>query len=196
MAAGVLLALVAFSGLAGLVAAAILPKPAWTLFGFEVVVTVSAVLGLGFARSGCRDAPAIGLACIGGCIGAASVLGYLSVQGILGGLSLTPFVAGRCGATLAIGGLALIAAMRGDRRSWTTLFKGGLVGLPALAGAALLILPVGRPVLSAVSNLGGFAAFVIGTVAFLALTASAAAGAHLVIRSFQTAGQGDRGSAA
>jgi hypothetical protein len=194
LAAGGLFALVALSGLAGIAAAAIpMPKSAWTLCGFEVVVTVSAVLGLIFVRSGSRDAAAIGLATLAFCVGAASFLGYFSVQKSLGGVNLAPFLAFRCLTSASLGGLALIAAMRGDLRAWTTLFKGIAVGIPAALGLALFVLPAGKRVLDAVSGLGGFAAFVVGTLAFLAFTASAAAGIHLVIRSFQTAGKTPEG---
>jgi hypothetical protein len=192
--AGACFALTALTSLAGLGGAALAsPKPAWTLFGFEFVVAVSALLGLFFAKGGCRVAPAMGLACLGGTIGAASVLGFFSVQGTLSGVSLLPFLAVRGLIAAALGGLALIAAMQGDRRSWATLIKGVLAGMPALIGIALFILPAGKPVLSAVFGLGGFASFLIGTLGFLLLTASASAAVHLVIQSFQTASQGRSG---
>lgn len=187
-----LFAIVALSGVAGMVAAAIpMPKSAWTLFGFEFVVTVSAVLGLAYARGGCRIAPAIGLGSLGGCIGAASLLGFLSVQQRLGDVNLTPFVAVRCLIALALAGVALIAAMNGARRSWTTLLKGVLAGAPAAVVVAVLALPIGNPIMNAASNLGGFASFFIGTGVFLLFTASASAGVHLVIRSFQVAQSSD-----
>jgi len=190
-----LFALVALSGLAGMAAAAIpMPKSAWTLLGFEFVVTASALLGLYYAKGGCRISPAIGLASLGGCIGAASLMGFLSVQQRLGGVDLTAFVAIRCLLAAAIGGLALIAGMNGDRHSWTTLIKGVLAGIPAALGVAIFALPVGKPILDAFSNLGGFAGFILGTVVFLLLTASASAGVHLVIRSFQLAQANDRPS--
>lgn len=193
LAALALFSLVALSGLAGMVAAAIpMPKSAWTLFGFEFVVTASAVLGFAYAKGGCRVSPAIGLASLGGCIGAASLLGFLSVQQRLGSVDLTAFVAVRCLAAAALGGLALIAGMNGERRSWATLFKGVLAGIPAVVGVAIFALPAGKPILNAFSNLGGFAGFILGTVVFLLLTASASAGVHLVIRSFQIA-QGNDG---
>lgn len=191
LASGACFALLGVSGIVGMVAAALpIPKPAWTLFGFELVVTISSFIGLVFAKSGCRVAPAIGLACLGACIGAASLLGYLSVERALGGVSLTPFVGLRCLGAAALAGLAVIAALKGDPRSWATLFKGAIVAAPAAAGVAVFALPIGKPILNAVSNLDGFIAFILGTVVFLLLTASASAGIHLMIKSFQIAGGG------
>ncbi len=192
VAAGGLFALLAVSGLGGLLASvALASKPAWTLFGFEAVVTVSAIVGLLYTRSGCRSGSALGLAAVGGTIGAASLLGYLGVQGSLGTLSLMPFVGVRCLAAGGVLGLALIAAMRGNRRSWTTLFKGVVAGIPAAAAVAVFVVPGGKRVLDAVSGLGGFATFIIGTFAFLLATASASAAVHLIVRSFHIAAEDD-----
>jgi hypothetical protein len=178
---------IALSGLAGLAAAAIpMPKPAWTLFGFEVVVTVSAILGFVYVRTPNPSAPAMGLAWLAGCIAAASALGFLSAQQ-LGGVSTLPFAAGRVLLAAGIGGIAIVAALGSDRRRWATLFKGVAAGIPVVASLGLLVLPFGQRLLAKVGT-GGTLSFVIGTLAFLVLTALAAASVHLIVRSFQSQG--------
>jgi hypothetical protein len=183
--------LVFASAVAGAGAAVVVPlvvsgeQARWAMFGFEVVCAVAAALGVLVGLGRYASGPGLALACIAGTILVASRLGWQAGGRQIAGVSLSPLLAARGAAGLALG-LAGIAVVLGRRPgAWRTAFIGGLLILPVAAGAVALLVPAGRQAVG--SWLGTSPAFIFGVavVAFLGATALLAAGVHLVIRAFE-----------
>ncbi|MCC6426321.1 MAG: hypothetical protein IT435_05830 [Phycisphaerales bacterium] len=140
------------SALTGLMAAGTLAlvfiattKPAWFLFGFEMVEIVPIVLGILYAIRRWDDLTGLGLGCIAGTIFCGSVLGFLSIPdhrlGVQGGpvgqIDMIWWLGARILISLGIAWCAVRLALGTDRRAWWLFVRGMLLG-----GAALGILAV------------------------------------------------------
>lgn len=131
---GVLCGATALWAVVGSMLSIVLPAiPVWTMFGFEVVIVVAAVMGLLFAIGHFREAPALTIACVAGCVFVGSFLGYQGSAGVLGGLSLKLWLLGRVGVVVALGGVAVLIVLVRNRKSWAALRRGVALGAaPAL----------------------------------------------------------------
>lgn len=160
-------------------------KPAWAMFGFEAIVAVSALIGLLFALGRFREGPGMALACVSGAIFAGSVLGYFSVSGVLAGIGLKPFLLARvaAAAALAVGGAFCVLSR--DRRSWTVLFRGIVLGAPVLAVGAMAAVPAGRDMLGVVFEAGALVQMTVVVLGALVLGGLFAASVHQIIRAFE-----------
>src|SRR5437763_1134903 len=92
LAAIMLCSLTGISSVAVIAAAALDSPPAWFLFAFEVVILLACIIGCLIGIGRFAEGPAIGLACIAGCIAVGSLLGYFGAGKALMGRSLTPYL--------------------------------------------------------------------------------------------------------
>ncbi|MEZ6233841.1 MAG: hypothetical protein R3B68_06590 [Phycisphaerales bacterium] len=136
-------------GLVGVVAAAFLAgTPVWTALGFEVVVVVAGVLGVLLGLGRFREAPALGVLCVAGVFGVASILEYTGSSGDLAGIPLRPWMLARIAIAAILAGVAALLVLQRDRRSWGMLVKAGVLGaVPGVAALvfALAAIGYGRP---------------------------------------------------
>lgn len=118
-------------------------KPAWFLFGFDVIMPVPIVLALRFFRGKWQDPTGLGLGCVAGTILFGSILGYLSIPegslgtqgGPVGQIRLLPWLIARIFASVIIGASAVRIGLQGDRGRWTTFLLGS-----GAAGTALVLM--------------------------------------------------------
>jgi hypothetical protein len=170
----------------GLAAVAMAEKPAWALFGFELVILVAAAMGVLFGVGRFRDAPAMALVCIAGTIFAAAILGWASVAASVGEaktlarIPLTPLMASRVLAAAALAAVAAYCVLSRTREAWRTALLGALLGSPAVAVGAALVNPSSRQSVAAVLTSPWGA-----VIAFIVLGALLAASIHLLIRGFE-----------
>jgi hypothetical protein len=160
-------------------------RPAWALFGFELVTLAAAILGVLLGQGRFRSGPAIGLACIAGTILVASGLGWQSTAHALGGVSLNPLLAFRVAAALVLGLVAAWSALSRHPSSLRTACLGVLLIAPVVGAGGLLATSRGREWAGAAIGSSPAVEFIVASVAFLAATALLAAGVHLVIRAFE-----------
>lgn len=187
-------ALVALSALAGSIAAPLAPKlvettaPAWWLFAFELLALVAGVAGLFVARPAFAQAPGLGLLCVAGMVVASSVCGYLGVQGTFGPHSLKLWLLARLAASGLITLAAAYAVLSRNPRSFGVIARGIACLLPvaALAGLGLW---KRATILGALNDLNAFIRIAIAITAMLGLAALVCAGAHLIIRAFESCRQ-------
>lgn len=165
-------------------------KPVWGMFGFEVVIAISAAMGLFVHGRLFRDGPALGVLCIAGAVLAGSGLGYLSLggglrNGQLGAVSMLPFLGAR---VLTAGALGLLAAgivLSRDPGRWSTAVRGVLLLTPPVAVCGLWWVGVLDPVVSAVGAMPGVFRALILLVVGLAGGTLLCAGLHVVISAFE-----------
>lgn len=178
--------LVMWAAVMAVLASIVAPRPAWVLFGFEVVVAAAGVIGVGFSRRRFQEGQGLALICVAGSVFASAVLSWLgNRQGVTliesrGQTSLLGFAAVRVGVA---GLLALAAAYAVLRRSTRARAYGirGAVALLALAGLGTALW-MGR------QQIGALAPFVAGAIKFVALTIAmvlVCAGGHCAIRAFE-----------
>jgi hypothetical protein len=167
-------------------AVAMAEKPAWALFGFELVILVAGIMGVLFGVGRFREAPAMALACISGTIFAAGVLGWASIAASVGesrtlaGIPLTPLMLFR---VLAAAGLALSAAWSVLSRqpgAWRPAILGAALGSPAVLLGVAFVNPGTR---ETVGNVLGHPAGAVA--AFVVLGGLLAASVHLLLRGFE-----------
>jgi hypothetical protein len=163
-------------------------KPALALMGFEIVISVAAVLGIAWGKPRAREipdsGPALGLACIAGTILLASALGWQGANRNLAGHSLTPLLGAR-----TIISLAMLAASAGlvlnrDRRSWRLFALGVALIVPVAGLAAAMVLPAARGAIDRLMS-HTFLAFTLATIGFVGCAVLLAVGGHCVIRAFE-----------
>jgi hypothetical protein len=188
--------LVLLSALCGAVAAlAANARPAWGLFGFEVVVGVAAACGVWMAggkQGRYREGPGLAAACIAGTFLVGSVLGYLSLQPpTLAGVGLKPFLAGRVLAAAVVAAAGAWCVLSRHPRSWRLLMIGVLLGAPVLAAAVVAVVPALRGVLAPITGAGAVAQMTAVVGACVVLGALLCASADFVIRAFELGGTGN-----
>jgi len=168
-------------------ASIVAPRPAWVLFGFELVVVAAGVIGVGFSRRRFQEGQGLTLVCIAGSVFAAAVLSWLgNRQGVTlvesrGQTSLLGFAAVR----LAIAAFFAIAA------SYAVLRRtAGARAYAIRAGVALLALAsLGAAFWFGRGQIASLAPFVAGAVKLVALTVGMiliCAGGHCAIRAFES----------
>jgi hypothetical protein len=162
-------------------------RAALGLFGFEIVAIVAAVLGILLARGRFAESPGMALACIGGTVLLSSALGWQAAGRQLGGMTLTPFLALRGLAAIALLAAAAFCTLRLEPRSWRPAIVGAALGAPVpLAAAAYLYGPSRRMIEAIVGDspllltLGAIGAVVV-------LGGLLAASVHLIISAFEQA---------
>lgn len=160
---GLLSALTAAWAFVGVILAVTLPQtPIWTLFGFELVIAVSSLLGVLLGLGRFREAPALALACVAGTILVGSFLGYRGSAGAVGSLSLKTWVVGRIAIGAVLAALAALTVLVRNRKSWGALCLGAMFGaLPAAVALmfGLAVLGYGRPI----APIGGLPTALSGT---------------------------------
>jgi hypothetical protein len=164
----------------------------WVLFGFEVIILMSAAFGIWV---GWRTAPAdvpLALACLAGSIFVATVLGYLGTNPkTVGPFSLRTFGFGRVVLIGVLGVVSVVVSLGADRQRWGRLVRGILLSLPLLA--LTVVFASGRirtPLIDWIGGLPGPAIALVGVVAFILVTILLSSSVHLTIGAF--AGAGDR----
>jgi hypothetical protein len=162
-------------------------RPAWALFGFEVVTVVAAALGIFYGFGKFRQSPGMALACIGGTIFVAGVLGWMSVTASagqsrqVGGIPLTPMAAFRVLASMIVllGGAVVVLSRRPG--AWKPAVVGAMLGAPVGLGLLLFAYPGTRGMVA-----GAVFGSTVGAVAaFLVVAALLSASVHLLIRGFE-----------
>lgn len=160
-------------------------RPAWLLFGFELVVLVAAVIAVLFGRGRFAEAPGMALACVAGTVFLGSAMGWQAAGRQLGGVSLTPFLAGRVAVSLVLGAAAAACVLSRDRQAWRLAALGTLLALPVLGALAAVALPAGRRALeNAIGPSVGLQA-AVGVGAFLVLGGLLSASVHILVRAFE-----------
>lgn len=155
------------------------------LMGFEIVVTVAAILGVLFGLGRYAAGPAVALACVSGTILLGSALGWLGANRNIAGVTLTPLLALRVLIALALAAAGGLIVLRRAPGSFALLFKG-------LAALAPLVLAAGAfahsPTRIAIGNAvtgGTVVTFAIAVFGFLIGGVLLAIGGHCVIRAFE-----------
>lgn len=185
-ATGAISALVLLSALVGIgVSLFGHPQPVWAWFGFEIVVLVSAGLGVIFGLGRFRQGPAMTMVSVGGTIAVATLFGRLALLANLSTLATDPWVIGRllAGGVLGLGATVLVFSR--DRRCWPSFIKGVLLAMPAAAAGAIGFFRPGLipgrdwEGLLAVLRVGGL---LLGGLLVCILIS---VGIHLIIRAFE-----------
>jgi hypothetical protein len=186
---GLISSAVAFSAI-GTIAAFLLagPHPVWFLFGFELVIAITAPMGMLFAMGRFQDGQGLGLACLSGTIAVGSLLGWMGADRHLitshGDISLKFWLAGRLAAAAALGAMGVWLVLSRNQRSWYYLIRAAACGLP-LAGL-LCVYVFGRGALGrAVGAIPGWITGTLGAVGAVVAIALISAGVHCLIRAFE-----------
>ncbi|MCC6950905.1 MAG: hypothetical protein IT433_05605 [Phycisphaerales bacterium] len=168
-------------------ASIVAPRPAWVLFGFEVVVVAAGVIGVGFSRRRFQEGQGLALTCVAGAVFASAVLSWLgNRQGVTlietrGQASLLGFAAVRVGVAGLFALAAAYAVLRRTAQARAYALRAG-VALLALGGLGAAFW-MGR------QQIGALAPFVGGAIKLLALTIGmilVCAGGHCAIRAFES----------
>lgn len=179
--------LVMWAAVMAVLASIVAPRPAWVLFGFEVVVLAAGLIGVGFSRRRFQEGQGLALICVAGAVFASAVLSWLgNRQGVTliesrGQTSLLGFAAVRVGIAGLFASAAAYAVLRrtAQARAYALRAAIALCGFVAL-GAAFWM---GR------HQIGALAPFVAGAIKFVALTIGmvlVCAGGHCAIRAFES----------
>ncbi|MBX9736829.1 MAG: hypothetical protein K2X32_07875 [Phycisphaerales bacterium] len=162
-------------------------KPAWFLLLFEIVVAAAGVFGVLIARGRFQNGPAIALASVAVCVGAASLLGFVGAGQAAGGFSLKGWFLARLFAAavfaMAAGGILLARSGKPALRSLavglvlSAIFGGLLVGAMAVMGSKMW------------AGLPGAGRVAIVLAAGAVLLAVFSAAVHWVIRAFSLGAQ-------
>lgn len=191
LSAGLVSAAVLLSALVAGFAAACAPwlaegqKPAWAMFGFEVVIAFAAVIGVLLSLGKFRDGPALALACVAAAVFTGSVLGFLGANREIAGYSLRWFLLARVGAAAVLGAGAVACVLVRDRRSLPTLLKAGVLMAPVVAVAAMAVTPAGSRLASPLLEAGAAIRVPVFVLGSLVLCGLFAASVHLGIRAFE-----------
>jgi hypothetical protein len=176
------LALIAFAFLAA-------DRPIWILFGFEVVVLVSAVLGLQFARGKYQEAQGLGAACIGGTIALCSFLAWLAASKVTfsfaaGALIIKSYLITRAAVGAWFFLLAAFAVLTRNPLSFAYLKRAVIAGAILVAAAAATFKFRGAISSWLASTPGGIQAVAIGFMMLVAGVLICITG-HCTIRAFE-----------
>lgn len=159
-------------------------RPAWILFGFEVVVLAGAVVGVLFGRGRFGEAPGLALACIAGTFAVASILGWQAAGRQLNGISLNPFVAIRVLVALALGTCGAWCVLSRRETAWRSALLGVTLGVPVVLAVAALVIRSWREAIAGHVGSGGAAA-AAAVIGFLFFGGLLSASAHFLIRAFE-----------
>ncbi|GJM19197.1 MAG: hypothetical protein DHS20C14_14100 [Phycisphaeraceae bacterium] len=179
------------------------PRPVYGTFGFEVVATVAAVIGVLLGLGKFRTGFGLACLCVAGTFLTDAVFGlYLdanaNINDAAGTRALNKLILARVAAAGIIAGLGGLAVLQRSGRSWGYLLKGLLIASPAIAavGAAWLTttrLSAGAWVSTKWSDAMGAELGTTGSMArsvamvagSLVLMVMFSVGAHLCIRAFE-----------
>ncbi|MCE7974835.1 MAG: hypothetical protein DYG92_11030 [Leptolyngbya sp. PLA1] len=179
--------LLVWAAVMAVLASLVAPRPAWVLFGFEVVVLIAGVIGVAFGRRRFQDGQGLALICIAGTVFASAVLSWLgNRQGVTlvesrGQASLLGFAVARVAIAGFFAAAATYAVLRRtpEARAYGIRAAAALVGLAGLGAAFWL----GR------QQVASLAPFVAGGVKLVALVVGmilVCAGGHCTIRAFES----------
>jgi hypothetical protein len=155
-------------------------RPAWFMFGFELVVVLAGVMTwmLGRGRFG---SAAVGLICAAGTILIASGFGFLGAGKVLWGFSLMPHLAARVLISAAIAAMAVRIHLSSDPGNLRLAARGVVLGLPVLV--------VGGAAWAARAQITSWPTvllLVLAMVGFVVATGLIAASADCLIRAFSS----------
>jgi hypothetical protein len=161
-------------------------RVSWALFGFEVVVFVAGLLGILTGLNCFREGPGLALACIAGTIIVASGLGWQGSGRAVAGIGLTPVLGARILISFALALLGVWVVLSRSRESWRPAVVGGCCLLVVLAGLGAIVHPATRQAVA-----GGFSgssglSLLLVVLGFGLMCALLSAGAHLLIRAFES----------
>lgn len=179
----VLGALLALSGGLGLVRALGANPVNWFTFGFEALLIVCAMFGVGCGLGRYREGPALAMLCVAGGALVSTALGYSAAHAGFGGIQRNPMAFARIAAALGFGALAALTVMsRRPHASASSAFSGVVMGALAAGAGALLALPGPRAAILGLHP-------VLTTLMFLTLgvllVAFISASAHNFIRALE-----------
>lgn len=153
-------------------------RPAWFMFGFELVIALAGVLAVLLSR-GRYGSIALGLVCVAGTVVVGSLFGYLGSGGTVWGMGLKPLLAVRAGLGLAIVGLAAGVQLQGRRDGVRLLARGVMFGV-----GALTIVAVGYVLRNTMASWSEILVVFLLMFAFVAVVGLVAASADYLIRAF------------
>lgn len=155
----------------------------WFVFGFETLLLVAGVFGIGCGLGKYREGPALAMLCVGGTVIVASVLGYTALHKTYLGIQRDPLTFARLSAGGGFAALAALTVMaRRPHASSANVVTGLMLSALAAGVGAILGLPGPR---GAVTKLHP----VLASLAFLVLGALlitfVSAAAHHFIRALE-----------
>ncbi len=158
--------------------------PNWPGIGFEAIILVAAAFGIGIGLNRFREGPAMGVACVLGCVVVGSGLGRLTEVQNPSAVLTDPWFLARMGMSALLAGIATIAVVGRHPQGWKTL----AIGL-ALA-IALAVTSAGAYAGRGLLGSGGGAVMAVGRTVlalFLVLVLSAllCAAIHYIVRAFE-----------
>jgi hypothetical protein len=183
--------LVALSALSVAVLAAALPmlspgeRPAWMLFGFEVVALVTGVLLALFGRGRFSDGPGLALGTFAGTLLVASAFGWISAGRQLAGVSLTPLLAVRVLVSFLLAAAGSYCILSRNPRSWRTFVNGALCGAPCAVVMGAALTSSGRRMLMSFISGGGIVQTALAILVLVVLGGLFCASVHLIIKAFE-----------
>jgi hypothetical protein len=182
---------ISLSALALAIAAVTLPllapgeRPAWMLFGFELVVLVTGILVALFGRGRFADGPGLALGTLAGTLVIASAFGWIATGRQVAGVALFPVLAFRLVSAAALAAAGAYCVLSRNPRSWRLFAIGCLCGLPCAAAAVAFLLPAGRRSMLNFISGGGIFQTSVALILLIALGCLLCASGHLIINAFE-----------
>jgi hypothetical protein len=183
--------LISLSALVLALAAAFLPllapgeRPAWMLFGFELVVLTTGVLVAFFGRGRFADGPGLALGTLAGTLVLASAFGWISTGKQLAGTSLTPLLGLRLAAGLLLAAAGTYCVLSRNPKSWRAFAIGALCGTPAAVLAAAFLTSGGRRALMTFLSGGGMFQTALAILILIVVGGLLCASVHMLIKAFE-----------
>lgn len=174
---------IALSGGVG-VARALAASPSdWFSFGFEALLVISGLFGVGCGLGKYREGPALAMVCVAGATLVAAALGYTVTHKGYTGILRDPYAFARLAAAASFGALAALTVMaRRPHASAGSVFRGVVMAALACATGAALALPGAR---AAISGLHPVLAAVVFLALGVLLVVFISASAHNFIRALE-----------
>lgn len=179
------------SHLAGIVAATgSFAATLWGMLGFEVIGVVAGVLGVLAGLGRFRSGYGLAVLCVAGTVFTTAIFGlYLDARGNAQtpeAQSIVKYaIAGRLALAGALAGLAGLAVLARDGRSWGLLIKGALLLAPVLGILAWVGVTRASALRTPLEGILAPARTVGVVLASMVLMVVFAVGAHLCIRAFE-----------
>ena len=155
----------------------------WGMFGFEVVIILSAGFALAYAMGKITQAPGLALACIAGSIIVSAGLGLIATSMGVSEVLRNPIFLARIALAGGFSVLAVVEALGTCARAWNSMIKGSV-----LAVGSLGVIGVGLATRSSWMASAGVlqvALIIAGILGLILMGAFFCVGVHMVIRAFE-----------
>lgn len=166
------------------------PETLWGMLGFELVAVVAGVLGVLAGLGRFRSGYGLALLCVAGTFFTSAIFGLyldarLNAQTPDGQAMVKYAILGRIALAAGLGGLAGLAVLIRDGRSWGLLLKGALLLAPVIAALGWVWVTKGRALTTPLEGILSPVRTVAMVLGGLVLMVVFSVGAHLCIRAFE-----------